>query len=147
MNVLRKGPLWRKIEMLHRPALFPLPVVILPEPLSANYRRHLETRLESRLSRCSTMSQTITVAVCHSFGVSREELLAKGKKPHALVPRQVAMYLMEKHSGRNTRRVADFFNRDHTCVINARRKVPVIAAGDSTVAARIRQIETYLNAA
>ncbi len=147
MPTLRRGPLWHKIESLHRPARFALPVVILPEPLVANYRRHLETRLEARLARCSTMSQTITVAVCHTFDVSREELMGASRKPKYALPRHVAMFLMERHSGRSTCDVGRIFNKDHTCVINARKKVPKLAEKDLTVAERIRQIESYLNAA
>lgn len=139
--------MWKKIESMHRAARYPLPAVIAPNPLIENYKagkRAEESTLQAKLSRCSTLAQTVTVAVCHEFGLTKEELLGPARFRQYVVPRQVAMHIMSKHSGRNTRGVARVFNKDHTCVINANVKVPKIAAIDSHLAAKIRGIESYI---
>lgn len=144
--------MWRKIEERHRrEARYPPPAVIGPNPLIENYKAHTaalkraeEESLRTKLARCSTMAETIIVAVCHEFNLTKAELLASGRK-YAL-PRHVAMHIMSKHSQRNTRGVARVFKKDHTCVILANKKVPQLVANDNELASRVRAIETYLAA-
>ena len=143
--IIRRGKLWKKIESLYRPARYPLPVVVAPVCLIENYKamkRTEEEAFRAKLARCSTLSQTITLAVCREFNLTREELILSQRK-HAL-PRQVAMHLVCKHSGKNIVSVARVFKKDHTSIILANRKVPQLARNENHLAQRIRAIETYL---
>lgn len=113
---MRRGPLWRKIEETHRPAKYPLPVVVVPCPLTENYRFH-------RAQLCRTSFGRVTVAVCEEFGVRRDKLLGHRKTPDLVLPRHVAMHLMAELYETSERQIGELFKRDHTCVRLAKRKV------------------------
>lgn len=139
MKVLRRGPLWRKIEANYRPGAHMLPAPIAPNPLVENYRRHLESK-----TRGVPLTQAIRAIVCHEFNVSQKDLLGKSTKPQHAFPRQVAMYLTEIHAKLGPCKVARIFGKDHTCIGVARRRVTKMIAADAEIARRVDSIRAQL---
>ena len=82
--------------------------------------------------------------VCAAFGVTRKELLGPSRLRRVLVPRQVAMYLAREIGGQSLPRIAVAFDRDHTTVLHACRKVEEMVEEDVELAATVRQLRKEL---
>jgi chromosomal replication initiator protein len=82
--------------------------------------------------------------VCAAFGVSRKELLDTSRLRSVLVPRQVAMYLARELAGLSLPRIGAAFDRDHTTVLHACRKVEDAMATDEVLKATVRQLRGEL---
>lgn len=119
------------------------PVKVPPDPAIAiaNYRA-AQADLQAKLRRCSTPFQKVRATVCYEFGLTPDQLVAKGRN-HA-VPRQVAMRLLAQITGSNTRAVARLFNRDHTCVYQAKETISKKLQEDAFLAARVARIEEII---
>jgi chromosomal replication initiator protein len=76
-----------------------------------------------------TSSEHITIssiseACCEFFKIKLEDMVSKKRNKEIVVPRQYAMYLITQLLPNTPLSViGDFFNRDHTTVINARDKI------------------------
>jgi chromosomal replication initiator protein len=62
-------------------------------------------------------------AVCAVLHLSRDELLSARRTPRIVRARQIAMYLSRDVTGLSLARIAAQFNRDHSTVMHAIRKV------------------------
>ena len=61
-----------------------------------------------------------------------------------MVPRQVAMYLAREIAGLSLPRIGAAFDRDHTTVLHACRKVEETMAGDDLLRSRVKQLRGEL---
>lgn len=82
--------------------------------------------------------------VCESFSVTPEELKTKSRKRRAVVPRQVAMTLMNK-SGVTLDASGGYFGRDHSTAHHAIMQVRDLAQTDPDFRERVSQIENNIN--
>lgn len=82
--------------------------------------------------------------VASAFGVSEKELRSASRLRSVLVPRQVAMYLARELVGLSLPRIGAAFDRDHTTVLHACRKIEAELETDGVLAARVRQLRAEL---
>jgi chromosomal replication initiator protein len=82
--------------------------------------------------------------VCAAFGVTRKELFGASRLRRVLVPRQVAMALAREVGGQSLPRIAAAFDRDHSTVLHACRKVEEMVEDDVALAATVRQLRKEL---
>jgi chromosomal replication initiator protein len=87
----------------------------------------------------------IVKRVCAAFGVTRKELLGPSRLRRVLVPRQVAMALAREVGGQSLPRIASAFDRDHSTVLHACRKVKEMIEHDLELAATVRQLRKELS--
>lgn len=71
----------------------------------------------------SVNKEQIVSIVCDVFEVSQEALMGDGKGRKHSRPRQMAMYLVHELANLSTTYTGIFFNRDHTTVMYAMRRV------------------------
>jgi len=86
----------------------------------------------------------IVKRVCSAFGVTRKELFGPSRLRRVLVPRQVAMALAREVGGQSLPRIATAFDRDHSTVLHACRRVEEMVEGDAELAATVRQLRKEL---
>lgn len=156
-NMYSSELLLRRLRQFHGSYCYPMPAVIVANPLVENYKRHVAAvaaevarqeamALARRLARCISTTQKIKVAVCHEFDITTEELMGPHKRQRYALPRQVAMHLARTHAGKGLAEVARLFERDETCVRIATRKVPAVAAENPAFARRLESIKILLAA-
>jgi chromosomal replication initiation ATPase DnaA len=95
----------------------------------------------SRLRRI----ETIQVAVCRHYGISRDELLSQRRDHGVVRPRMVAMYLARCLTFRSWPEIArKFSGRDHTTVMHAFNRIAAQMATDPKLADEIAHIRRQL---
>lgn len=80
------------------------------------------------------------------FAVSRGDLLSGRKTRDVLRPRQVAMYLAKELTPGSYPNIARHFNRDHTAVLLAARKIGQLLERDAELAQHVARICDKLGA-
>lgn len=89
---------------------------------------------------------TITSAVAATFEINPEFLKGKKRKREILIPRQVAMYLIRDLTDLPLEEVGSFFDRDHSTVLNAIKKISSMMETDSAFRRNVLDIrESLLN--
>lgn len=84
--------------------------------------------------------------VCAYFQISLEMLRSSRRTAAVMRPRQVAMYLMRKHTTLSTNRIGRLLgNRDHTCAIHAEKKIEKMRAADVLFDAELNKLETMIH--
>ncbi len=82
--------------------------------------------------------------VAAAFGVTEKELLGTSRLRGVLRPRQVAMYLVRELTGLSLPRIGVAFDRDHTTVLHACRKVAGELEDDATLAKQVSDLRATL---
>ncbi|MBY0514966.1 MAG: hypothetical protein K2P78_13755, partial [Gemmataceae bacterium] len=82
--------------------------------------------------------------VAAAFGVTERELRGPSRLRRVLVPRQVAMYLARAVGGWSLPRIGAAFDRDHTTVLHAVRKVEAALLDDAALAVTVDQLRRAL---
>lgn len=94
----------------------------------------------------------ITVRACCQavevhYGCTREELLSPSREAEIVRPRQVAMYLAERHTSANMNEIGRFFGgRHHSTVRHSIRLIQAEIAADRAMANDVADIEGMLQA-
>ena len=74
--------------------------------------------------------QKIVSETCQQFGTTMKEMISERRARQILLARQVAMWKCRTRTDHSTPRIGRFFNRDHTTILHAVRKIDaMIAAG------------------
>jgi chromosomal replication initiator protein len=92
----------------------------------------------------TTCLPAIIQRVCATFEVTRKELLGTSRLRRVLVPRQVAMYLAQRSGKLSLPRIGAAFDRDHTTVMHACRKVAAAVKTDAKLNGMVRQLKKEL---
>jgi chromosomal replication initiator protein len=92
----------------------------------------------------STALPVIIQRVCATFDITRKELLGASRLRRVLVPRQVAMYLARRSGKLSWPRIGAAFDRDHTTVMHACRKVEEAVKADPKLNVMVRQLKKEL---
>jgi chromosomal replication initiator protein len=82
----------------------------------------------------------ITKAVAAEFGVTPATLRSRRATMRHALPRMVAMCLSCEVAHLSTTEVGRFFERDHTTVLHATRRVPFLMSRDAELSGRIAAI-------
>lgn len=133
--------------------------IIAPEPLSEPMikaiKRHRRdwlwvTRPADRIQAFPPdILHTIIMAVCHKFEITLLDIRCKRRARILIIPRHVAMTLCNELTLKSLPEICrQFNNRDHSCLINARKKIAKLVRIDSWVCqmmAEVRaEIESHL---
>ena len=89
--------------------------------------------------------QDVMEAVSRYYSVSLQDMVGPSRVREILIPRQIAMYLLNKYLRMSTVRVGEYFsNRDHTTVMNAIDKIQERMQGDPQLLREVRAVEKEL---
>jgi len=69
-------------------------------------------------------------AVAGVFGLRRDDLIARCRAKEVAFPRQIAMYLARELTGASLPQIGHAFDRDHTTVLHACRRVKAVLRRD-----------------
>jgi chromosomal replication initiation ATPase DnaA len=93
----------------------------------------------------SNKLEMITRGVCEHFEISVWDIKSKSRETRFAIPRMISMYLGYKKLVGTKKDIGKFFNRDHSTVINALRRIE----GDMFIypdfKKEIERIEMHLN--
>jgi chromosomal replication initiator protein len=93
-----------------------------PEDIDPEIAQNILADMISEVSREITLD-AITHQVCHTYQLSKEQIMDKTRKPNIAFPRQVSMYLANLLIP-SLKDIAQYYNRkDHTTVIHAKRMI------------------------
>ena len=84
--------------------------------------------------------QTIIAACATAFDTTVEEILHHNRRPIPTAARQVAMYLVREVTGLPFTRIGAAFNRGHSTILSAHRRVLAQISRDQTFARRVTAI-------
>jgi hypothetical protein len=86
----------------------------------------------------------VIAEVCNKYDISSKELLGHGRDPHAVLPRQEAMYRARNETDLSFPEIGRCFgNRDHTTIMHAFRAHEArLAGGAYSKARRVGQPKT-----
>ena len=91
--------------------------------ISVSAAREVLTDLERDCIRIVKIAD-IEKAVCHLFGVKKDELRSSTRARRVSQPRMLAMYLARKHTQAAYSEIGDYFGgRNHSTVVSAEKKV------------------------
>jgi chromosomal replication initiator protein len=88
----------------------------------------------------------IMQATAEAYGVSVNQLSARSRKKEVVLPRSVAMYLSKKWTKQSLNSIGFEFNRDHSTVVSAVKKIETELAdeGQTELRDRVAMIEEML---
>lgn len=112
--------------------------------MSASLADRLE-KLEHRLARVEGVAERpiprsirrIVDQVAAHFGVSKGHLLGEPRAAHITLARHVAMHLCRELHGFSLPFIGRAFNRDHTSVLHAVRRIAALRQADPQLAAQV----------
>jgi chromosomal replication initiator protein len=112
-------------------------IAITPETLAEHFREDVDAQ---RLT-----VESIAQRVGRYFRVKPDELQARGRGHHALVPRQVGMYLARRLTPLSLQEIGSYFGgRDHSTVLHACRKVEEAITHDAALSGAVHQLQADL---
>lgn len=100
--------------------------------------------LSRRLSTPRSPDNIISVCA-EAFNTSVEEMLDYNRRPVPSEARQVAMYLTRQLTGMPFARIGAAFNRGHSTILSAHRRVSAQIAGDARFADRVTAIYNLIH--
>lgn len=116
------------------------------------YNSRIDMRLVEKVLKrtVKTDNHPVTIddiiqAVCQHYGVSKEDIRSRSRKQTFVQPRQVAMYLAQKHTKMPNVRIGKLIaGRDHTTVLHSCSVVEERMSANSAFADEVASIETAL---
>lgn len=90
------------------------------------------------LGRAHPSIAEIEAATCIEFNVRLNDMRSDRRWQEVARARQVAMFLARERTPYSLPQIGRCFNRDHTTVIHAVRRIEAMSAADSVFAARVR---------
>ena len=88
----------------------------------------------------------IQKAVCDRFGLRMLDMKAHRRNRVLARPRQIAMYLASELTPRSLPEIGRLFDRDHTTVLHACRRIPALAEFDRELARAVADLRDALTA-
>jgi chromosomal replication initiation ATPase DnaA len=113
--------------------------------------RHIAIQDNGRLESVSVtkikpeppvLIEHIKKMICHEFGLTKAELHSDCRGRSLSRPRQIAMYLCSRYSGKSLPYIGQKFNRDHSTVVHAKKVIACILAEGGEMADRIKELES-----
>lgn len=78
-------------------------------------------------------------AVCFRFNLTRADMMGPNRERRYARPRQIAMYLARQMAGASLPKIGKHFDRDHTTVLHAERRIASLAAQKPHIAEWIEE--------
>jgi chromosomal replication initiator protein len=85
------------------------------------------------IKHLTTKVKIIQDIVCDFFGLTMEDLKQRSKRDEIKHPRQVMCYFLITNTSMTLQAIGRIFDRDHTTVIYAKRKIEDLSLYDSSV--------------
>ena len=87
----------------------------------------------------------IISAVCHHFGVSREEIISGKRKQELVLPRQIAIYLIREQTNKSLPEIGKIMGgKDHTTIMHSEKKISELLKTDQTMKETVENIRNKL---
>ena len=86
----------------------------------------------------------IQKAVCDYYSIRKSDLISHSRKRSVVRPRQVAMSLSRQLTEKSLPEIGEFFDRDHTTVINACKRIEELVSSDPKLREDISRLERRL---
>lgn len=86
----------------------------------------------------------IQKAVCDYYSIRKSDLISHSRKRSVVRPRQVAMSLSRQLTEKSLPEIGEFFDRDHTTVINACKRIDELKVSDPKLREDISRLERRL---
>lgn len=102
------------------------------------------TGFEPTVSPKAFMTPKIIRHVAKFFKISKHDLVGHRRTANILWPRFVAIYLVRKLTLRSLPEIGRWFNRDHTTIINALRRLDLRTRGDPAFGEVVDQLSREL---
>ena len=94
----------------------------------------------------ASQTEVIQKAVAEYFGARVQNFKLTTRRPVIAVPRQVAMYLIRRHTGMGFKEIGTCFGgKDHTTVLHAYQKIEACLETDSVIRIAIETIQGRLS--
>ena len=143
-QLARRQAEWRRQQFIERPPVVrPKPAVVVeaPAPVVKRVIVPLPT-----LALCPpTTAVRIIQIVCVRFNLPGYLLLSDRRTASIVRPRQIAMWLVHKHTALSLPQIGrKFGGRDHTTVLHAVRKIEHLRSEDAALAATIAELEAEI---
>ena len=95
----------------------------------------------SNTSRNLRLLDYTTRIVCKYYNIEPDEMKSKTRKREICFPRQVAMYLLKKHTNLSLASIGEYFNgKDHATVLHACRTVKNLMDCDKNVKDEVNRL-------
>jgi len=88
--------------------------------------------------------EVILHTVCRYFNVKPIDLMTRYRGRDIIPARHISMYLMLKYHKITLKKVGEYFGRDHSTVIAAKRRIEGLIQVDIDVREQVKQIENLL---
>lgn len=86
----------------------------------------------------------ILEVICGYFQVNLDQLKAKTRQRHVVLPRQVAMVMLRKHTHLGIVKIGRFFLRDHTTVLHSSTTVINLCYTDPEIKRQVDEVENKI---
>jgi chromosomal replication initiator protein len=115
------------------------------EPLTPGLVRHVLRRLGAAQAHPTCSISEIVEAAAREFGVRREELLARDRRPDVAAARQVAMYLARELTDHSLPEIGrGIGGRNHATVLHAVNRVSAALGTDAAVRSAVDNLRRRL---
>lgn len=89
-------------------------------------------------------TRKVVDAVCESFGVNMDQIKGKRRQRRIVLPRQIIMFFLRKHTKMGWREIGCVFKRDHTTAIHSFSTVRNLYDTDPILRDQINEIENKI---
>lgn len=111
-----------------------------PEPAPAP-----EEEAAAVMLPCTHKVELIKRAVCKQFNLPRQAIESASRKAHIVRPRQIAMYLVRKHTNHSYAEIGRRLGgRDHTTILHAFHKIGDLVSRDAAMAETVSELEAAI---
>lgn len=87
----------------------------------------------------------INSAVAEEFGVTKLDMLSRRNTNDCVLPRQVAIWLCRRFTKLSVAHIGRKFERDHTTILHAIRKIDRLLPNDLALQGSVDRIKTRIN--
>lgn len=104
-----------------------------------------EALKDYRVQECDEITaDEIVECTCKHFGVSKADVIGKRKNKEVVMPRQIAIYLINDMMTLPLAAIGEYFGREHTTIMHARDKVAALIATDNKIKTDISDIKAMI---
>lgn len=120
--------------------------------LSKLYERKVDLAIcqealkDYRVQECDEITiDEIVDCTCRYFGVQKADLIGKRKNKEVVLPRQVAIYIVNELMNLPLALIGDYFGgREHTTVMHAREKISTLVSTDGKIKTSVNDIKAMI---
>lgn len=144
-NAICSANFLRVLKQVHGPEVIIEIVDTKPEPLPPIPNKVVAAAADTAFPEWTGEIKRIQKAVCIEYQVSFTDLCSQRRHHPVVRPRQVAMYLCKRLTGRSLPEIGRRFGRrDHTTASAAIRRIELICASDPEFRQRVEKLAESL---